>query len=439
MIEETVSLLNDKYFKDLEEIYEKLNPIIITRNNIYDELMHTNILAWLLNPNNFSNGNLLKLFLEYIQKKNHYKFQKISLYNLDYKGIEIYQEWSFKIGRIDLLIVFPENKFVIVLENKIETKQKNNQLEKYRLKIENSKYQNFEQLFLYHTMYEDKVDEPKDPKWLWTNYREYIIEILDEVILNGNENCNINNFLISYRDILLLLYKKPLEKINEKYKVTLEKIFSIITGINFNSNSEDERTSKLKLLDIFHQKKEIFELIFQIGLKYNKNFSEVISETLSQKLERKLSSSSIKNELIIKISINPKIKIYSRKLNKLIYSEEDVENNILYFELWINVDNPKITLKFYIGSKKDNTDKNVDKKFEDMYSIAKEYCEKKVKTNQCIFNTIPPKYKTGCFTIYNKLIVEKISLNLLKANGLEEIADYIISILENDFQKLMIF
>lgn len=131
---------------NIENIINKLN-IFETLGISKTEIRHSNMLAWLLNPNeNHGIGDtFLKKFIQHIIYKNMSKCELnlFDIYSMDYYDFVVRREWS----NIDLLIYSEENKFVVCIENKIFSKESNHQLEKY-LNIVNKEFNDFNKVFL---------------------------------------------------------------------------------------------------------------------------------------------------------------------------------------------------------------------------------------------------------------------------------------------------
>ena len=114
----------------------------IGRFNIFDalgiarvEIRHSNFLAWLLTPSeSHGQGDLfLKAFLMDVLRKARQKgaeppISAVELDGADLRGVEVRREWR----NIDLLIRCDKPRFVIAIENKIDSGEHGNQLERYK-------------------------------------------------------------------------------------------------------------------------------------------------------------------------------------------------------------------------------------------------------------------------------------------------------------------
>lgn len=113
----------------------------IGRFNIFDalgiartEIRHSNFLAWLLDPaESHGQGSLFlsALLMDLLKTAREREYQcplsPIQLDGADLKGVEVRREWR----NIDLLIRCDDPKFVVAIENKIDSGEHSNQLDRY--------------------------------------------------------------------------------------------------------------------------------------------------------------------------------------------------------------------------------------------------------------------------------------------------------------------
>ena len=214
-------------------------------NNIFDilkcdkaELKHSNFLAWLFDAKQGHGlGNkFLKNFIKKLKEKNKDRIQNVSLFE-NYK-VETEVKTETKKGRIDILISSKEEKFVICIENKIESKESTNgenetQLNKYRKYVQKEfpKSEGYKQLFIYLTALNETPSDEKN--WIATDY-ECIVKVLEEILDNViSDNAKI--FINSYIEILKRnyvedeLFIKKCQDIYEKYYKAWEIIQSNVT------------------------------------------------------------------------------------------------------------------------------------------------------------------------------------------------------------------
>ena len=203
----------------LEKLLNKFNVFDVL-NIVTAETSHSNVLAWLLNPNESHNigDKALKLFLESIHRGESSKsgVDLTSLINDSSKidRVEIRtEEYIFQrqeprrkkdTRRIDIsiLIKFGSKKFLIIIENKIGAKDTTRQLVDYRNWAENKFKEDYKKIFIYLTP-EGVVPNDKNelPHWDLFSYRQIERDILNKVIQKTPKG-NAKEFIKQYVDIL---------------------------------------------------------------------------------------------------------------------------------------------------------------------------------------------------------------------------------------------
>ena len=213
----------DKELKELEQKFDKFNIfdcLRLTRT----EIRHSNFLAWLLDPNETHglSDYFLKEFLKKIIINNkkiietiNEKNIKLEAYNSDNNemivehyfipsvfDIDCWSMQNTEIWReheiIDLLIIDETNKFVFVIENKVDTCQHDNQLTKYRTYVdEHYPSEQYKKLYIYLKPQSEKVEPP----YIYVSY-SLIKEILDEVIKDKKLNNEVMTLIEHYKYII---------------------------------------------------------------------------------------------------------------------------------------------------------------------------------------------------------------------------------------------
>jgi hypothetical protein len=147
---------------------------IIGRFNIFDalgiadvEIRHSNFLAFILDPaESHGLGQLfLKAVLMDLLKKAPAELRPLSPIELDgtdLRGVEVRREWE----HIDLLITSKEPRFAVVVENKVGSHERPNQLRTYKRTMAN-RYPDIQPLYVYLT---PNGDEPSEETWLPYSY-----------------------------------------------------------------------------------------------------------------------------------------------------------------------------------------------------------------------------------------------------------------------------
>ena len=155
------------------------------RFNIFDalriervEIRHSNFFAWLLDPS--STHGQGPLFLRAILmdllktvRENGYDFpvSPIDLDGAELRGVTIRREWK----HIDILITCEEPRFVVAIENKVDSGP-SNPFQRYESVVQ-SAFESSPQLFVYLTPEGDELEEDN-----WTHYSyENIYAVLSRV------------------------------------------------------------------------------------------------------------------------------------------------------------------------------------------------------------------------------------------------------------------
>lgn len=235
--------LNIKYLENFVLSNPDLDKLenLLSEFNVFETLsltnaerMHSNFLAWLLDPNNNHGlGNyFIKQFFKYIVSTNKSSFSStnISLFNFEffsYNNVEVRREWN----AIDILILINENnkKVAVAIENKIKTLEHSNQLQRYREIVEKEFNKYDHMIFVYLT---PENDIPSDNSWTQFNY-EVISELLDKLILSKKSilSSDVYSFISQYLTILrrYVVGNSEVEniaiEIYKKHKQALDLIF----------------------------------------------------------------------------------------------------------------------------------------------------------------------------------------------------------------------
>lgn len=177
------NLVKDIEFEKLE--LSQREPNIFNALSIgHHELSHSNFLAWLFDPKEGHGlGSLvLRRFLREVfsdDKSDSRGFIDADL--MDVRNVEIRREWR----NIDILIVLPED--VVVVENKVDTRDHSRQLSKYR-QIVGDAFKNRKKHFVYLTPEgSSPQEEGEDEYYIDYSYHK-IVEILERILEVYSEN-----------------------------------------------------------------------------------------------------------------------------------------------------------------------------------------------------------------------------------------------------------
>ena len=262
-------LLNDEKLKELSKELNEFN-IFKVLGIVNMEIKHSNILAWLLNPNESHElgGFFLKEFLHKIKNDNGFKIN-----NLD--KVIVKREWD----NIDVLVEIrsSEGNFVCVIENKIWSIEHDNQLENYKGKIENYYKDGWEKCYRYLTP-NNNIEEDKGD-WKKIEYLQ-IEEIISKSIekLKLKQNKKIIYLLEDYQIILkryIIMKDDKLEVLTKElwnnHKDAL--VYLIENSLNVFDYFLKELYEKLKKNMCFYSNKS--RLNFQTVIQKNKSTKEV--------------------------------------------------------------------------------------------------------------------------------------------------------------------
>lgn len=199
---------NDAFYKAVSDFLldERLNELRQKKSfNVFDvlkisrtEIRHSNVLAWLLNPNEdhgLGSGILKELVLTLI-KHGHIRKDVNNFLLSKYEAVTVYRERK----DIDVLIESAKDKFVVCIENKIDTTDHSGQLNKYS-SIVNTDYPNHAKVLLYLTPNGDLPTEETNDNWACVDYA-CICNCIENALKHASANAKIYDFIQYYIDIL---------------------------------------------------------------------------------------------------------------------------------------------------------------------------------------------------------------------------------------------
>ena len=200
--------------------------------NIFDvlkisraEIRHSNVLAWLLDPNeNHTLGDsfVRRLFQYFVKGQERIQKNAMSLLVMDFYSFSVLREWK----NIDILMVSEKEKVIIAFENKIGTTEHDNQLERYK-KILNEEYPDYSKLLIYLT---PEGERPSDDEWEVLTYAK-IADTLSDICEYSTVSPNILLMIRNYIEVIrrdVMEDKELVEictKIYSKHKKALDLIY----------------------------------------------------------------------------------------------------------------------------------------------------------------------------------------------------------------------
>ncbi|WP_234978376.1 PDDEXK-like family protein [Bacillus tuaregi] len=301
----------------LDHLESKISNFNIfeTLGIVNTEIRHSNVIAWLLTPDETHGLDdiFIKKFLQevFYNHRNSIQNSNIDLFKIslmDYRRFIVRREWR----NIDLLIFSDEYKIVIIIENKIWSKESNKQLNKYNNTIQ-EEFLGYNKFFLFLTPIGDRPSDEEN--WFSINYH-YIIEALEKSKALKKDNISIQawTFMEHYLEILrrYIVGDKELEKICR---------------------------------EIYYKHQKALDLIFE----YKPDIYSEIAETITDKLI------NLPN-IILDVSGKTYIRFTTSKLDSIITAKGSGWTNtkrILLFEVQNRTE--KVVLKLIIGPGKPST------------------------------------------------------------------------------------
>ncbi len=219
-----MNFISDNDVSKLELILDKPN-IFHALKIIQQEIRHSNFLAWLLNPKeNHGLGELfLKRFLREVLVSNKVNISLIEIEEMNLDIAEIKREFL----NIDILVEI-EN-LVIIIENKIRSKEHSNQLNRYFEEVTNHYGREPVIAFVYLTV---SGEAPSNDSYIPLSY-EKIERIISDILSVYYERLN-PSILMYLKDYLHILRNEIMDngeinelskKIYKNHKVLLDRLF----------------------------------------------------------------------------------------------------------------------------------------------------------------------------------------------------------------------
>lgn len=190
------------------------------------EIRHSNMLGWLLNPNeNHGLGDrFLKGILQLlVENDSDGRYDVFNILLMDLYGFSVKREWK----NIDILLVSVDEKTVIAVENKVGSHEHSNQLNRYREILERE-FTGYNRLYVFLT---PDGETPSDVEnWDVLTYNDIV-----DILVNVNEHMkvlpDIDMMIRNYIDIVRrdIVEDQQLidicNKIYNKHKKALDLIF----------------------------------------------------------------------------------------------------------------------------------------------------------------------------------------------------------------------
>ena len=160
------------------------------------EIRHSNMLAWLLNPNEnhgLGDAYLRGIFQRLVENDLNGRYDIFKILLLDMFSFSVYREWN----NIDILLVSKNEKVLMAIENKVGSCEHSNQLNRYRNILE-KEYEDYQRIYVFLT---PDGEEPSDiENWDILTYND-VVEVLENICckieLQPDVSIMIKNYIIS--------------------------------------------------------------------------------------------------------------------------------------------------------------------------------------------------------------------------------------------------
>jgi hypothetical protein len=205
------------------------------------EIRHSNILAWIFDPNeNHGLGDsfIKSFFTKVVSKCDQNKYNAFELLLQDFYSYQVNREHN----HMDIVLVSPEERTAIIIENKIWSGESSHQLNDY-LEKSKEEYKDYNQiLHVFLTPYGREASDPDN--WIAFSYGE-IIDSLESAIkgmnLRDEVTLVIRNYIETVRKNIMGEKDVKLERIcNEiynKHRIALKLIYE---NVNIDNSIEHE-------------------------------------------------------------------------------------------------------------------------------------------------------------------------------------------------------
>ena len=308
-------VVNCAELREVERLLGNFNLFRVLRFE-HGEIRHSNVLAWLLQPEEshglkdlFLRRWLMRVFHESESEAASY-IDPVELDSLRIQSVEVYREWN----HIDLLLqiqTFDGDEIIVAIENKVRATQSKDQLKRYRGKVE-STYKNADhRLFIFLTQREE---EPNDDAWAAATYQQ-IHDILQECL---NEQRSVIGYepkvlLDNYLRLLKESFMENTEIANLARKIYQKHSLALDAILEFRPDSLQSLTDAIA----DHAKTESGQLGL-VPMATSKGYIRLLPKTWDTALNRQGTAWGIEKSAYVLLEIDlwgktPKIKIIAGK------------------------------------------------------------------------------------------------------------------------------
>lgn len=235
-------ILNEHKLDVLKSRLSKFNPLKVLGVQNF-EIRHSNVLAWLLDPagNHSMDDRFFKKFiLQTILTGDNTErlpesFDLIKFRNSRYFDLQVFREWK----NIDLLLVSESQRLIVIIENKVYSKEHDKQLETYLERVNSAFNRSGENYFILPVFLTLYGDEPSIGSYLVSTY-EHIIKILSDIVeLEGRRlSAEIIVFINQYVEVLKERFgmddevRKLCLEFYKEYQEAIDLIYSVGSSVD---------------------------------------------------------------------------------------------------------------------------------------------------------------------------------------------------------------
>jgi len=228
-------IINCEKFEKLNVIVNKFNPFNILGIS-HHEIRHSNVLAWLLCPNenhNLGDKIIRKIVLKILnnpENENSIPDDILikDVQNYNFYDVKIYREWN----NIDLVAISELNQFILIIENKIYSGEHSGQLDRY--------------LKICHEHFSDK-------------YKILPVFLTLEGAIPSNEKYCILDYSTIY-EVVKFNSELYADSMSDEVKIFIKHYLSTLGGLLI----MDDNIRKL-CLEIYSEYKDVINIIHDVG------------------------------------------------------------------------------------------------------------------------------------------------------------------------------
>ena len=387
------SLLLDEDFTGLPHLLQDGVNLMDILKVSHKELPHSNFLAWLFNPKG-SHGLGAFAFKEFIKiyisaGNNQKTYGDFARMNFD--DLEVKREYN----HIDLIFFSNNNKFCLVIENKIHAKEGKGQLERYRHFVEKEFKGYTHRFFVFLSLERQEITDSEQTHYVQLTYHD-ILEVIQQTLNNYPNTADKTQIIL------------------KQYRQTLKSML--------NKNEETERLKEVAQ-QLYSTYKAAFDLVFE----YKASDDNFIWTKLKNKIDDENTPLRSFRSTKERVRFQPDF-LYENveKLQKhgLVAATDDLKNNVLFvFEF--SVTNESAQFEFRVGKS------DLDGAREKLINICKQHSE--------LFPVIAPLNKYAVWQIaYKKEIINSIEFTQMGSDEVEQlIDDRFNELISADLPKMM--